>query len=1474
MATEQSSNGADTVSITEMMRQMLEDRQKREAELAEDRRRREEEITEERRRQRQENDERMQEMRDQVAMLQRLVTERSTPTAREPSDGRPALKLTRLGEADDIEAYLVTFERTMEAYEVDGARWSFMLAPQLTGKAQQAYAAMAADSARRYDDLKAAILRRYNINEETYRRRFRATKLKAGETPRELAIRLSDLAGHWAKDCTGAAGVLDLVVKEQLLSALPEDARLWVSEHKPKTSQEAGQLAEDFLQARQSVSWTPAKPTGGEPPRTPCPKCGQPGHWARDCPKAKTGTTFPRGQTAKPGREALRCYNCREPGHLAAKCPSNAALYCEGREARDPAKAGQEVHRDGTIAGVPVSDILLDTGATRSMIHTDLLPPGHRMDGKVTIRCAHGNTVAYPLAEITVEIGSRRFAVKAGVSPTLPVPVLLGRDVPELKQLLEEEPPEPDDVLAVTTRAQSQRLERVDALTQARELEDGAQTNPVDGTDEGASGSYTPPPDDLPGSEFDDSLFLPIRRPARLRMSRSQRRESNRRYVGGGAGRADTDDHAPQPGDLNSAELQKLQEEDATLAEARRVAAGQPGPAGADFFMRDGLLYRRYRPPWGRGEESATIEQMVLPTQCRKTVLKLAHDVPLAGHMGRNKTGRRILQRFYWPSLYRDVARYCRSCPECQKASPRRVKRAPLVPLPVMDEPFRRIAMDIVGPLPRSRSGKRYILVICDYATRYPEAIPLRSIDAETVAEELLTLFSRVGVPEEILTDQGSNFMSKLLGEVYRLLHVTPIRTSPYHPQTDGLVERFNQTLKSMLRKAATDEGKDWDRLIPYLLFAYREVPQASTGFSPFELLYGRHVRGPLDVLRETWEASRRSDESVVSYVLMVQERLAKLTELVQGNLAKSQQVQKTWYDRHARSREFQPGDQVLVLLPTSASKLLAEWQGPYPVVRRMGRVTYEVDMTDRRKRKRIFHVNMLRSWVGPDTSYLAEEVCGVDDDEIVPWDGRPEGEHPALGDHLSPTQVAQLDALLHEFEDVLQERPGRTSLTQHRIDVGGVRPIKLAPYRLPHAYKETVKSELEEMERTGVIERSRSEWAAPIVLVKKKDGSLRMCVDYRRLNAVSQADAYPMPRVDDLIDRLGKARYITTLDLSRGYWQVPVDEESRPMTAFTTPYGLFQFRVMPFGLHGAPATFQRMMDNLLWDVGPYAAAYLDDLIIHSEEWGDHLDQVRTILQKLRKAGLTLKPKKCQFAMAHCAYLGHVVGGGEVRPEDSKVQSVRSFPIPAVKKQVRAFLGITGYYRKFIPEYATLAAPLTDLTRKTSPNRVVWDERCDYAFTTLKHHLCSSPVLRSPDFDRPFILQTDASDRGVGAVLSQVDDAGDEHAIAFYSRKLLPREERYSTIEKECLAIKLGMQAFKVYLLGRRFSVQTDHRSLEWLDRIKDNNARLTRWSLELQQYDYVVQHRAGSANANADALSRAFGSSDATLSQEKGGEM
>ena len=242
----------------------------------------------------------------------------------------------------------------------------------------------------------------------------------------------------------------------------------------------------------------------------------------------------------------------------------------------------------------------------------------------------------------------------------------------------------------------------------------------------------------------------------------------------------------------------------------------------------------------------------------------------------------------------------------------------------------------------------------------------------------------------------------------------------------------------------------------------------------------------------------------------------------------------------------------------------------------------YEINMSDRRRKKRIFHVNMLRKWIAPiDSAFSVEEDIKEDDRDIVYWE-KAGGEQPVVNSHLSPQQVTELHGLLHEFQDVLQGEPGNTTTTEHTIKTGSAQPIRLAPYRLPHAYRDAIRKELQEMERAGIIEQSSSAWAAPIVPVKKKDGSLRLCVDYRRLNAVSTTDAYPMPRVDDMIDQLGGAHFIITLDLCKGYWQVPLREVDRPKTAFTTPQGLYQFRMMPFGLQGAPATFQRMMDSFL----------------------------------------------------------------------------------------------------------------------------------------------------------------------------------------------------------------------------------------------------------------------------------------------------
>ena len=558
--------------------------------------------------------------------------------------------------------------------------------------------------------------------------------------------------------------------------------------------------------------------------------------------------------------------------------------------------------------------------------------------------------------------------------------------------------------------------------------------------------------------------------------------------------------------------------------------------------------------------------------------------------------------------------------------------------------------------------------------------------------------------------------------------------------------------------------------MIPSLLFAYREVPQGSTGFSPFELLYGRDVRGLLDVLKETWVSSKRSSQDVLSYILLMRDRMESMSEQVQENLKTAGARQKKWYDRNARDRSFQEGDQVLVLLPTLMSKLTAQWQGPYQVLSSVGKVNYLVHMPDHRKKKRVLHVNMLQKWHQPmSTVFLAQRAAEeMDQKEVPAWNETDDGQ-PAVGSQLSADQTRELESLLTRFRSIFQSLPGHTTVTEHRIVTGEASPVRLVLYRIPHALRENVHQELKEMLEHGIIEHSSSDWASPLVIVRM-DSSLRLCVDYRRLN--SKADAYPMPRVDDLINLVAGSPYITTLDLTKGYWQVPVAREDREKTAFTTPFGLYQFTRMPFGLQGAPTTFQRMVDKIL---NEFAGAYIDDVIVYSKTWGAHLQQLEAVLGKIQEAGLTVKRKKCQFGMAKCGYLGHVIGSGKVCPESAKIEAVRKFEQPKTKTRVRSFLGLTVYYRKFIPDYATLAAPLTDLTRKTKPNQVAWTPECAAAFDQLKDSLCASPVLKSPDWNKPFILQTDASDRGVGAVLSQSEDDGNDRPVAYFSRKLLPR---------------------------------------------------------------------------------------------------
>src|SRR5688572_17269997 len=394
-------------------------------------------------------------------------------------------------------------------------------------------------------------------------------------------------------------------------------------------------------------------------------------------------------------------------------------------------------------------------------------------------------------------------------------------------------------------------------------------------------------------------------------------------------------------------------------------------------------------------------------------------------------------------------------------------------------------------------------------------------------------------------------------------------------------------------------------------------------------------------------------------------------------------------------------------------------------------------------------------------------------------------------------------------------------------------------------------------MEQAGIVRKSYSPWASPVVIVGKKGGDKRFCVDYRKLNAVTKVDAYPLPRIDDLLDSLGGANWFSTLDLASGFWQISMQEEDIEKTAFITANGLYEFVVMPFGLNNAPGTFQRLMNWVLQDyLGKFVAVYIDDVIIFTKgTLEQHLDHLKQVFQTLRESILKIKLKKCQFCLPSLSFLGHVVGRGGIQPDPEKIRKIKEFPVPMNVSQLRAALGLFGYYRKFIKDFSCHAKPMTELLKKEQP--YIWEERQQNSFERLKEMLIKAPIFQYPDFEKPFTLFTDASKNGLGAVLSQ-RKGSKECVIAYASRSTNKSEANYGITDLECLAVVWAVQHFQHYLFNQ-FTIVTDHSALKWLKMCKIPKGRRARWIMELQQYNFSIEHRAGKANANADALSRMY---------------
>lgn len=465
--------------------------------------------------------------------------------------------------------------------------------------------------------------------------------------------------------------------------------------------------------------------------------------------------------------------------------------------------------------------------------------------------------------------------------------------------------------------------------------------------------------------------------------------------------------------------------------------------------------------------------------------------------------------------------------------------------------------------------------------------------------------------------------------------------------------------------------------------------------------------------------------------------------------------------------------------------------------------------------------------------------------------------------DHCNKEEKEAIRKLCFEYRDIFycEEIPlSFTNEVTHKIKLKDETPIFTKSYRYPEVHKNEVKTQIAKMLDQKIIQHSVSPWSSPIWIVPKKmDASgrkkWRLVVDYRKLNEHTIDDKYPLPNIADILDKLGKANYFSTLDLASGFHQIEVNPEDVQKTAFSTEGGHFEFRRMPFGLKNAPSTFQRVMDNVLRGLqNETCLVYLDDIIIFSTSLQEHIERLRSIFDRLRKSNLKLQLDKSEFLQTSVQYLGHVITPNGVKPNPEKISAIKNFPIPKTQRDIKSFLGLLGYYRRFIPNFAKITKPMTKCLKKNA--KIIHDNDFLECFKTCKNILTNDPILQYPDFSKPFILTTDASNFALGAVLSQGTVPNDK-PIAYASRTLNETETRYSTIEKECLAIVWACKQFRPYLYGRKFKIYTDHRPLTWLFSLKEPNSKLVRWRLRLEEFDYDIIYKKGKFNVNADCLSR-----------------
>ncbi|XP_042149070.1 uncharacterized protein LOC120843810 [Ixodes scapularis] len=908
-----------------------------------------------------------------------------------------------------------------------------------------------------YDKLRQALMLRFRMTGEGFREKFRSAAPMNGETCSQYCTRLRNFLDRWvelSQTTKDYEALFDLFLRERFLANCATPLELFLREKEDARLADMVARAEQYVEAHGWANFAKraapkekteaASPRGNEKPGTPnqmsaargleakiCFLCSRPGHVAQNC----------RAGAPNQSPQQRRCFKCGKTGHSSWKCWQG-----------DSTKP-KETNRGSASACIEEGYVELRNGEKVPVVNTGLARKDFEMSEGLPVVTG---LVEGERARVLRDTGCNTVIVRRGLvhdeslTGTKLLIYLLDRSVLML----------PEAWVVVDTPYFKGRL-------RAKCMDDPIY-DPILGNVEGVRRADDPDPNwsavtapaapPLVGDRETPEKKVSCERETVVLEEQGgcSAPDSSTSQANPVVTRAQSRDKTPFRGlkvnrelpGISREELIEEQGKDPTLkacfGKLDQTCGGRKGDSHT-FFMHGGVLTRRYTSKFG-GE----FVQVVVPKRYRNAVLELAHGGVMGGHQGTRRTLLKMRAEFFWPAMQADAKRYVASCDTCQRTTPKgHTRKAPLVKVPIIDTPFQKVAVDIVGPLnPRSAQGNRYILTMIDYATRYPDAVALPSIETERVAEALVQMFSRVGDPREVLSDRGTNFTSEVM--------------------------------KEMLKRMCREKPNDWDRYLAPLLFAYREVPQESLGFAPFELLYGRSVRGPLSVLRELWTNSEIPSDTrtTYEYVLALRERLEHTCRLAHEELEKAGERYGRYYNLKSRKRSLKPGEQVLTLLPTDHNKLLMQWRGPFSVVDRRGDVDYAVDLGHSTK---TFHINMLKKHqeratsasVAGASAVLPSEEGDSSDITLPPPYQTQFSRDVRIGSNLTEEQLAEARELLREFEVIFSDLPGTTGSAECKLDMRTELPVHVKQYPLPFAVKEVVDQEVSDMLRLGIAERS-----------------------------------------------------------------------------------------------------------------------------------------------------------------------------------------------------------------------------------------------------------------------------------------------------------------------------------------------------------------------------------------------------------------